>query len=322
VPALQDHERGMNIVHFHPGPDTGGQSAGGKPILEAAGHHVRAFARQPHAFGYPPTELSSMMGGDPETEEAFEWADLVIVHNLPGLYARLARDRRKPLIIHHHGSRFRRDGALFWHYAAELGAVQVVSTVDLLVDAPGPVYWQPQNVDLAKMEAIRREVSRERPSGPIRVVQAPTNRHIKGTAMLQQQIRGTGLDLVLVPPNTKWDRCLQIKALGDIYADQFALGYGNNAIEAWAMGLPVVAGASEPILERMRAEYGRLPFLTSDASNLRANLLALAESADMRAEWAARGMEHVQRFHAPEAWLARFEEMAQLAMSNFAARAA
>ena len=295
---------------------------GGKPILEAAGHEVRVFCR-PHPFGYPRGEL--WMPGTPEVEEAFEWADLVIAHNEPRVFAIVANGRRKPLILHHHGSRFRRDCTgpyrhQLYHRAAAMGAVQVVSTVDLLCGAPGEVYWQPQNIDLAKMRAIRAKgyVS----GGRVRVAHAPTNRAIKGTRMLQQNLRGLDIDFLLIE-HQPWERCLRIKALADIYADQFLLGYGNNAIEAWAMGMPVLAGADPRVLARMRAEYnGDLPFLTSDADNLADNLRALAGSTRLRAQWAERGMAHVEQFHAPTAWLARFEQLAALAFERFAERAA
>ena len=295
---------------------------GGKPILEAAGHQVRVFAR-PHQFGYARPEM--WMPNTPEVEEAFVWADLVIVHNEPRTFELVAKGRRKPLILHHHGSRFRRDcngpyRNQIYHRAAAMGAVQVVSTVDLLCDAPGEVYWQPQNVDLARMRAIRARGYV--PGGKIRVAHAPTNRAIKGTRMLQRSLQGLDVDFLLIE-RRPWTQCLQIKALADIYADQFLLGYGNNAIEAWAMGLPVLAGAEPRVLARMRAEYdGDLPFLTSDADNLADNIKALAASTGLRAEWAERGMEHVERFHAPAAWLARFEEIAELAMSKFTVRAA
>jgi hypothetical protein len=322
VPALQDDERGVKILHLHPGPDTGGQSMGGKPILEAAGHEVRVLAR-PHPFGYPRPEM--WMPGTREIEEAFVWADLVIVHNMPRTYELVAMGRRKPLIIHHHGSKFRRDcngpnPLQLYRRAADLGAVQVVSTVDLLCGVPGEIYWQPQNIDLAKMRAIRAKSYVG--GGKIRVAHAPTNRAIKGTRMLQQSLRGLNVDFLLIE-HRPWEKCLQIKALADIYADQFLLGYGNNAIEAWAMGMPVLAGADDRTLARMRAEYGgTLPFLTSDKDNLAANIDALARSPKLRAEWADRGMAHVERFHAPAAWLARFEMLAGLAFDRFAERAA
>ena len=71
------------------------------------------------------------------------------------------------------------------------------------------------------------------------------------------------------------------------------------------MGLPVVAGATLAILERMRDEFGYLPFVQADRTTLLPVLLQLIDSSEMRAEWGARGERHVFRYHTPQAWAAR-----------------
>jgi hypothetical protein len=303
----------VRILHLHPGHDTGGQSIGGKPILEAAGHEVRVLVHRDHVFGYPTGEMWSYL--EPATlTEAWGWADLVVAHNDTRECAPHAERDPKPLIVHHHGTRFRRYPRRQYDQAAKVGALQVVSTVDLLTFVPsgGTAHWQPQNIDIPKMAAVRAE--HYAPGEKVRVAHMPTNRAIKGTAHVLAAVRVLPIiELVWPRRPVPWETCLRMKATADIYADQFLLGYGNNAVEAWAMGIPVIAGAESSLLPRMRAEWGELPFYRTDYPHLVDDLRALALSADCRAEWAARGLAHVRRFHAPAAWLARFEELAHMA---------
>ena len=89
------------------------------------------------------------------------------------------------------------------------------------------------------------------------------------------------------------------------------LGYGCNAIEAWAMGIPVVAGADSWTLARMRQEFGRsgLPFYEATAETIRVALRELVLSADLRAKWDDRGLRHARRFHAEKPALERALEL-------------
>ena len=102
----------------------------------------------------------------------------------------------------------------------------------------------------------------------VRIAHAPTNRAIKSTDALiavVEAFRAEGLpvELDLIEQVTLGE-CLARKAAADIYFDQVILGYGCNAIEAWGMGIPVIAGADPWTLERMRREFdGRLPFLVA-----------------------------------------------------------
>jgi hypothetical protein len=131
---------------------------------------------------------------------------------------------------------------------------------------------------------------------------------VKGTRHVLKAIRKFGKEVeFLLIQNQKWARCLELKATSHLFIDQLLLGYGNNAIEAWAMGLPVVAGStSQPILARMRQEFGgELPFYATTHSTIEDDLRALVRSPELREEWATRGTSHVQRFHAANAWVAR-----------------
>lgn len=135
----------------------------------------------------------------------------------------------------------------------------------------------------------------------IRIAHAPTSREVKGTAFFLEAIRqlqaeGYDIQLDLIEGVT-WAECLQRKAQADIYYDQVKLGYGNNAIEAWGMGIPVVAGAHHSTLQEMRSRFGELPFLNATEATIYDRLKALILSEDLRAEYTERGLNHVERFH-------------------------
>lgn len=293
----------MRVLHLHPGPDTGGQSMAGKAALEAAGDEVRVFVHGLHTFGYPKAEL-----WDPdEVHESYRWADVVVIHNDPAIFAEVDDGTPKPLIVHHHGSRFRGAPTQMYAAAEAIGARQIVSTVDLLLSVPpgGHAEWMPQVVDVEHMARVR--ASYDPPNGRrLRVAHAPTNKMIKGTRHVTRAMRRLAgkADYILIQRQPWWV-CLMYKASADIFVDQLNLGYGNNAIEAWAMGMPVLSGAPEPILARMRQEFGGLPFFPTSAVRLQADLRSFFDSAELRDEWTAIGRAHVDRFHAPAAWVER-----------------
>jgi hypothetical protein len=297
----------MNILHLHPGPDTGGQSMAGKRFLEAAGDSVRVFVHTQHAFGYEAAEK-----WDPDlVREAYSWADVVIIHNDPSVFERVDDGSAKQIIIHHHGSRFRGNPRAIYEAGEAIGARQVVSTVDLLLSVPPgkPVEWMPQVIDIDYMRRLRLAylppVDRK-----VRVTHAPTNRMIKGTRHVVRAMRRlrhhADFELIQRQP---WWVCLMWKAASDIFIDQLYLGYGNNAIEAWAMGLPVLGGASNDILSAMRQQYGQIPFFTTTGDLIERDIRRFIEDPDLRQEWADIGMAHIERFHVPDAWVRRTREL-------------
>jgi len=158
--------------------------------------------------------------------------------------------------------------------------------------------WLPSPVVLS-MLAARREIQ-FRPSETVRIAHAPTERGIKSTeAFLAACERLSGsyaIEVVLIEQQP-WTRCLDLKATADIFFDQCILGYGVNALEAWGMGIPVIAGASEPILDRMRAEIGKLPFYPTTEATIEQSLEALIAAPNLRQEWGERGLRYVTKYH-------------------------
>src|SRR5690606_30034247 len=93
-----------------------------------------------------------------------------------------------------------------------------------------------------------------------------------------------------------WAECLAIKGTCDVLFDPVILGYGNNAIEAGGMGIPVIAGPAPSTLARMRDTLGTLPFLGTGEGG----------PAD-RSEYALLGAAHAARWHDGTETVARLE---------------
>jgi hypothetical protein len=174
------------------------------------------------------------------------------------------------------------------------------------------LHWLPTAYDVDELQAFGEQHRREA-DGRIRVVSAPTNRDYKSTAALELAVKalqaeGLPVDLVLVE-GKPWAECMAIKATADIYFDQVILGYGCNAVEAWGMGIPVIAGAQPWTLNKMTELWGGLPFYSATEQTIADAIRDLVQSADLRAEYAAKGMAHVRTYHDEKPALERLVEL-------------
>lgn len=269
--------------------------------------------------------------------ELYDRADVVHLNNSTHGYDRFDRGQRKPVLLHHHGTIFRMKPQRSLVLARRFGFEQAASTVDLAAFAPDVITWLPTAYNLEELAAIR-ERHRRPADGLVRISHAPTDRQIKSTdrviaAVAQLQAEGLPVELDLIERAT-WAQCLARKATADIYVDQLILGTGCNAIEAWAMGMPVVAGVDPRRAEKighaipastrklMLQEYGgSLPFYEATERTLVDRLRELVLSADLRAEWAARGLAHVERFHSEQEALTRLVDLYLRAIARRGARA-
>ena len=138
------------------------------------------------------------------------------------------------------------------------------------------------------------------------MVQCPTDLGpdfpYKSTAQLKAAVdglRAQGMDIeLLVVRDKPWLEAMAIKATADVYFDQVKLGYGCNAVEAWGMGIPVIAGADDWTLNQMRSVYDTtdLPFYEATEECIADALVAMSDKAT-RTTYADRGMAHVRRYH-------------------------
>lgn len=301
----------MRVLIFATGADTGGQG-----YRIAAGFGRRAPSWQVEAvaalnpLGYPEQSALRPVQLRAHVRERYQWADVVHLRNSLEGFRVVDRGRRKPLVLHHHGTAFRAYHQKLTREAAALGATQVASTLDLVLLQPG-VEWLPSPYHLEELAALR--ASEYEPDGVVRIAHFPTNTARKGTAAFLEAVaalraRGLRLELVTnvrhlrnrrpVHTPTPWPQVMAQKARADILYDQLELGYGNNAIEAFGMGIPVVAGVADlRVRHEMLRRFGELPFVDATPQTLQHVLGDLVASAAMRREYGQRGLEHARRFH-------------------------
>lgn len=258
------------------------------------------------------------------------WADVLHINNDLRYVERFRQLKvdGKALVIHHHGTMFRT--RLDYHLEAieRFGATAITSTIDLHALAPEQTCWQPQTYRLDELQSYRQPID----DGIIRIAHAPTNRGIKGTPQLEQAVRrlqkdGAPVELDIIERQSN-KVCLERKGRADIYVDQMILGYGCNAIEAWGMGIPVIAGV-DPELARSKAlqhiplntrdvmlrTWGELPFYESTEDGLYVALTKML-SPMIRKKYAKKGMEHFLRFHEASVSTDRLRQVYALALSK------
>ena len=280
--------------------DTAGVAGRYKAAADRTGTlRIRSVHRTAHSFRYPADIRWASNGG--AIERLYAAADVIHLNNRVYPYQKLDRGRRKPGVLHHHGTPFRANPGAGLRDARKLRLASAVSTLDLTEPAPDVLTWLPIAYNLNELAEIRMRHRRE-PDGKVLVVSAPSNRKVKSTdaliaAVAELQAEGLPIELDVIE-NVTHAECLTRKARADIYFDQVILGYGCNAIEAWGMGLPVIAGAQPYTLDLMAREFnGRIPFYQASEDTIADALRALVQSAELRAEWALKGMEHAAAFH-------------------------
>lgn len=189
----------------------------------------------------------------------------------------------------------------------QAGATAVCSTLDLTLLAPHMVTWLPSPYNLDWLATFREE--QHKTGGPVRVGHAPTARAIKSTDALIDACKELAGEVELVLIEKKdWMTCLKMKGTVDVYFDQVILGYGNNAVEAWGMGLPVIAGAQPDTLTVMRDTFGELPFYEATEDTIVEALTAMLEPNE-RDWWSHVGRSFVEKWHTEESVVSLLETM-------------
>lgn len=284
------------VLVVNAGADTGGVAYG---ISSAFTRHapewgVRSLIRSTNYIDYP----HDLVWESKTLRE--EWRSAEVLHyfshwRTAALYER--RFGQKPTVIHYHGTGFREDPKAFLIEQRRRGAIGLVSTLDLWLLAPDETEWLPAPYDVNWLHSM----ADQRGGDHIRIAHAPTQRAIKSTdAFLAacERLKAEGHPIIVdLIERTSWRECLERKARADIYFDQVTLGYGCNAIEAWGMGMPVIAGAADDTLYEMVRRFGYLPFYRATEDSIYEALLDLIESDELRKRYADLGLAFVKGHH-------------------------
>ncbi|MDD5672072.1 MAG: glycosyltransferase [Candidatus Omnitrophica bacterium] len=170
---------------------------------------------------------------------------------------------------------------------------------DLLDNLPGASLEFYSCVDLEEVKPIPFEASKT-----LRVVHAPSAPEIKGTAIVKktvERLRADGfqveLDLVMNLPHHE---AMRRYAGAHVAVDQLYAGwYGAFAVEAMALGKPVLCYLREEDLMRHVPFRNEIPIVPSDEDSLYGNLKMLMTRPALRRELGLKGRAYVEKFHNP-----------------------
>lgn len=237
----------------------------------------------------------------PWSDAYAHWVASDVVHVRDGFQAQARLDAPdRPTVIHHHGTVWRKNKDELLRIQRKSKAIGLAATLDIYLDAPDDLEWMPALYDINWLHRMR-ELAHQPDDGVFRVGHNPTNRAVKSTDLLIQAVdrlkRKIKVELVLTE-KVPWDQSLRAKAGVDVYFDQALLGYGNNAIEAWGMQIPVIAGGEDRTLDEMKRRFGDLPFLqvTPSVRSIEQAILLLIDP-DTWLKWSVRGHQHAQTWH-------------------------
>jgi glycosyltransferase involved in cell wall biosynthesis len=164
---------------------------------------------------------------------------------------------------------------------------------DLVDLVPHAQFLPYANVDL-RMYAVAPPPHNVKPI----VAHAPTDRRTKGTEhVIAATATLADVELRLVEGVTRAEVRRSLEQ-ADVYVDQLLVGwYGGTAVEAMALGRPVVAYVHENDLRHVPGEMrAELPVVRATPETLPD---AIREAVRRRDELAARGRAYVERWHDP-----------------------
>ena len=203
----------------------------------------------------------------------------------------ILRAARKKSVMHYLGSDIRGKTPEQLAYGKKADA-EIVGSYDAIRWVPEAEVIPP-GIDLAAIAPAPRS-ERERPL----IVHAPSSRRRKGSEHVIAAVAGLDADLELVE-GLHHDAAFERYRAADIVVDQLNAGwYGLFAIEAMALGKPVVTFLHDKAVRRTEEAFGtRVPIVSATAETLREALRPLVADAARRRELGAASRAYVERVH-------------------------
>jgi glycosyltransferase involved in cell wall biosynthesis len=203
----------------------------------------------------------------------------------------LLRALGKKSVVHFLGSDIRGKAPAELAWASRAGA-RVVGSYDAIRWVPDAQVIPP-GIDLRGIEPAI-PAGRERPL----VVHAPSSRARKGTDHVVAACAELDLDLEIVE-GLDHRAAFERYRRADIVVDQLNAGwYGVFAIEAMALGKPVVTFLHDEAVRRTEEAFGiEVPIVSATKETLAAALHPLASSPDERRRLGAASRNYVEQVH-------------------------
>jgi glycosyltransferase involved in cell wall biosynthesis len=203
----------------------------------------------------------------------------------------ILRASRRRSVFHFLGSDIRGKSPEQLAYAGRADA-RIVGSFDAIHWVPDAEVIPP-GVELTKLQAVPPP----RDDEPV-FVHAPSSRARKGTEHFVRACEELGVELEIVE-GLHHDEARRRYERADVVLDQLNAGwYGMLAIEAMALGKPVVTFLRDEATRRTEEAFGTdVPIVRADKDDLVATLRPLAESAAERRRIGAASRAYVERVH-------------------------
>lgn len=140
----------------------------------------------------------------------------------------------------------------------------------------------------------------------LRIVHAPTDRRVKGSAFVIEAIErlrssGYEFDFTLVE-NMQYGDAMKAYEMADILVDQLMIGwYGGLAVELMAMGKCVVCYLRERDMVCIPEEMAKdIPICNATPDSVYNVLCNLLEHPDLVLEFGRKGREYAMKWHDPQ----------------------
>lgn len=287
----------MRILHLAYA-DSSGVPSRWAQAHEDAGHAVSVLFETAHPYGYPTAAKVTRWtpGSSSAAERAdrirgyLDWADAVMAYDHP-FYLDAAIAAGKPVLFRALGSSSREQADLIGSLLesslvarATTGLVDIAERLEMpLVGAPYPL--------LAPAE----------PAGFV-ACHAPSDREMKRTGVVLREAAAAGWTVDLVERASNREVLRRKRRAGlviDCAPRAIPDGYGVNSVEAMALGLPALAGASERTRAIMR-QAGSPVVLAGSRAEFNKSLRDLRDP-EMRRDLGAQGRAFVASFHSATA---------------------
>jgi glycosyltransferase involved in cell wall biosynthesis len=203
----------------------------------------------------------------------------------------LLRALRRKSVFHYLGSDIRGKAPDELAYGKRADA-EIVGSYDAIRWVP-EAHVVPPGLDLRGLEPVPPSDS----ARPL-VVHAPSNREKKGTQFVIDACRQLPIELDVVE-GVPHEQARARYARADIVVDQLNAGWhGVFALEAMALGKPVVTYLKPDVVERSAEGYGvRIPIVPATKETLVDALRPLVDSAALRREIGAASRAYVEQVH-------------------------
>jgi len=313
----------MKVLIISPTTDFAGVGINLKHAIDKYGGSwtARHVVRTPSPYGYP-MDFYWPRHDRLITERVrrlYRDADVVHVMDKPNVLVHFHREGQR-YVVQHLGTRYRENPEEVSARCALYGAIEITDSIDLLI-LPH-VRFVPVTVDTEALLATRQRIYQ--PSNAIRIAHAPTDRATSDTDVVLAAIERLkqefpiSFDLIENVSNTE---CIERKARADIYIDRMGIGFGVNAIECWAMGIPVVSGFANPAVSaRAFREFGgALPWLDATRETLYSAVRMAIIDPELRESLSQRALDHAQRWHSPQAVVEKMTAIYAEALQRVAA---